>query len=81
MFVAGKIKDVLKEVKFKRKNHGSQTSETEEKNDKFITPNFQMPKLEDKNIFWSNLLPCFIVLEQRHIYLIPGKKLALQSKR
>ena len=39
MFVGGKIKDFPKEVKFKRKNHGSQTSETE-KNDKFITPNF-----------------------------------------
>ena len=25
MFVGGKIKDVPKEVKFKRKNHGSQT--------------------------------------------------------
>ena len=31
MFVGGKIKDVPKEVKFKRKNHGSQTSETEKK--------------------------------------------------
>jgi len=31
MFVGGKIKDVPKEVKFKRKNHGSQTSETGKK--------------------------------------------------
>ena len=56
MFVGGKIKDVPKEVKFKRKNHGSQT---EHRNNG--VKNFQKPKLEDKNIFLEQFVTLFVL--------------------
>ena len=54
MFVGGKIKDVPKEVKFKRKNHGSQT----EHRNNGVQNSLVFSEAQtggQKYFFWSNL--------------------------